>query len=608
MFRKFLNREIDDRLQSRLDMISGLFEEPSEFVSEAATRAAQTGGPETGMTGSADAALAVDAWPEGATPETHKSEPARPAMSRAAAREMMAAHRSSIAAGKSRSESDEPLPTLRLRNKVEEDGAPQAPPLVRRSGPIPKPTGAMGLVSRLRGEEGGDDPAMDSRPVRSIPVAPPLPESLESETDRPMAAEDEPLSLGARQLHVEAEDPAVLRLTGAAEAPTAKTAAPARRNKEAALVLRLTPDSSVQRRGETARAAAPETKTEAPAAAPEEPVGLAAPKTEAAKPEAPEPLAAPEAKTEKVPEPAAVAKAEPEEAPEPVLKKVEAEATVEAPAVATPASSHAPMHTDHMEFLREGEAAPEAAPEPVKATKPEPEPKSEPVSEAPVQSSNPAPGVRNGGILPIDGLEHFIGEPFVAGVGFTPVVAIVTGTDRFVLRTARLVLEDVPESGRRLGVAWFHSSPSPLPVLNDDSGEARAEHSVRMLGMVVSALRDDHFDGNIVDYAGFVPGSDEAKLARNVLDLVFAAAEDLVGRGLEPDLTPDGQLPTPSKLMQAAFVEWSGGPRKTETHEQAFRRLTAAREPGRLSVAPPAGRERADAPAGASERRIGFAS
>ena len=223
-------------------------------------------------------------------------------------------------------------------------------------------------------------------------------------------------------------------------------------------------------------------------------------------------------------------------------------------------------------------------PAPVVAEEAAPE---EPKAEEEKPAVTKREGVRSGGVMPIDGLDRIVGEPFEAGVGFTPIVAIVPGTDRFVLRTSRLVLDESASGDRVLTVAWFHSAPTELPVVAEEPDLAP-----QMLGLVLTALRDDRFTGDIVAYAGVEPGSSDAKLANEVLEHVFSAAEDLVSRGLSNDLTDDGQLPTPSALMRAAFVEWSGGPRKSETYDIAFARLTAAREPGRLAVAPAAGEER----------------
>ncbi len=280
--------------------------------------------------------------------------------------------------------------------------------------------------------------------------------------------------------------------------------------------------------------------------------------------------AAPEAELADLDEPAPLAAEF--EAPVELVAETVAEPVVEEPVAEEPVAA---------------EAAPEPQPEPQKP------------------AAQEQPGVRSGGTLNIEGLDGIIGETFASGVGFTPVVAVVTGPDRFVLRTARLRTMLGEENAPQLAVAWFHSAPTPLPI-PVENGTERPDLAAQMLGLVLSALRDDRFTGDIVDYAGLEPGTDDATLASEVLERVFSAADDLVSRGLEPDLTDDGQLPTPTPLMRAAFVEWSGGPRKSETYAQAFARLTAARVPGRLAVAPPAGREKDTG--GGQVRQIGFAS
>lgn len=485
MLKRLLHRDIDQRLQSRLDMISGLFED------DAATSAVDTPGEpdadadgeflqlhteaphelvaEAAAVSPAPAADPAEAPVADAEPAAPAQAPAAPAVERAAAKAKPAA--------------PEGGPRDRLGRLVQEQSSPPPP------GP--------GLLRRLRSTRAGGS-AVAAGPV---------------ETD-----DEAPLRLTRRVSQHKGAMP---------EAP----GAPAGRS-EPALVLKLTP---------------PRTAREVPASP-----GPGA--------KAPRPM--PDRTSEDAVMAsvrAAVAEGNRIRATEPPKPQPAADANAEpAPRQPAPTRPHA-----------EAGSSPAATPKP----------------------ADRAPKIRSGGILPIEGLAETIGVDFAPAVGFTPVVAIVTGGDRFVLRTARMVLEDVPGTGPRLSVAWFHSAPKPLPVSPGPDGTAQADEAAAALGLVVNALREDGFDGDIVAFAGLDPAAGEAVLARKIFGLVLAAADDLVGRGLEPDLTAEGQLPSPGPLMRAAFVEWSGGPRKSEDYAEAFARLTAAREPGRLASAPAVGRE-----------------
>ena len=553
MFKKLLHRDIDERLQSRLDMISGLFEQPEALLSgDQADPPEQLAAVGFAATAEADSA---------ATPETEDDALTL----------------------------TEPWPTF-------ENGEYEVQPaLLRRSDEIAGADSGGGLLSRLRSKR---DSASE-RPPRAIPPAPDFYDDG-----------DEPLALTVRHRHLPPPDSAdaddarpasVVMIPSALPSMSNRPVepghtddadSPARLPSEPALVLRLTPPAMVEDAEDTVPV------EDIPAVA-----ELTVPEhfDAAEAPAAP----APGASMEIDPGFAAIAGAavlDPGSSQTPdAVGPESSEASIEEPAEAAPA--------DLEEAEAVGGETPEPEPAGIEEAPGEPEAATpETTPETPPAPLTQARGseARSRGVLPIDGLDSYIDEPFKPGTGFTPVVAIISGGDRFVLRTARLTLEDAEQSGRRLTVAWFHSAPQALPLPDDADGSAGAKRAARMLGFVVNALRDEQFVGDIVAYGGFDPDSADARLATWILDLVFVAADDLVGHGIEEDVNSNGQLPSPDKLMQAAFVEWSGGPRKSEDHSQAFARLTAAREPDHLSVAPQAGRE--NGPGTAHSRRIGFAS
>lgn len=631
MFRKFLNRDIDERLQSRLDMISGLFEEPDPAADLPLTDGESPRAPLNGAAGTPTeihAELVGDprseetlSLSEGAEPlELNTPRPVAqpfedeialdsaaeakaeakivPVAETAPAPEAVRKEPSALSKRPASPPSMTRMPkkpdALDLTGESGEDetstGRARAalPSLVRRSGPPPRPPAGSGLMSRRRVKKDEAEPVAKREPK----VAPPAPIEAEASSD---GARAEIVPMPSKPVHRKQVE--ATRANGEPAAPkprpvVAKVAAPAEEPK--APPPAATPPKAPAAEAPRADVVKPAEKPKADGVADGSRLSAMA-----------ESIRRSLRKDSDVPGVRAAAQLAKADRQPKLTSAPPADLVSEDPSRSSPPL----LGIDALEFISAVSGDPSASTEiedraPVKDATPEPEAKAAPepklkpaapgeASKAELPAEKPQETVavepeaglekpRRSQRLPVDGLEHLVEQRFEPGVGFTPLVPKIGAQDRFVLRTARLELARDEDGSGYLAVSYFHSEPMDLPA------RLRIEEAPVLLGKVVQALRGDDLPEDIVahvcDCVGAAADSPEADLALKALELVFAAADNLITRGIQDDLAEDGTLPTPTKLMRAAFVEYNGGPRQNETYKQAFDRMNDPLPAGHLSA------------------------